>query len=34
MWMAFSRHQFCWTLAYSFLTLAAHELTGIQKELQ
>ena len=33
MGMTFSRYQFRWTLAHSFLTLAAHELTGIQKEL-
>ena len=34
MGMTFTRHQFGGTLAYSFLTLAAHELAGIQKELQ
>ena len=31
--VAFLRHQFDGTLAYSFLTVAAHKLTGIQKEL-
>lgn len=34
MGMTFSCHQFGGTLAYSFLTLTAHELTGIHKESQ
>ena len=33
MGMDFSRHQFCWTFPNAFLTLTAHELAGIQKEL-